>query len=278
MYTDFSGHTRFEKMFLPLFERTGLGSVGLFSSLFVNPNIIDNSGDLRLQFAVTPLPDNLNQESPKLSHTAPRQQLVITLGGCLEFKSCDIKIQNSQHKVIIQSGDVLLAEDLSDRLSIKPTDSFGLNIRSGGDGVGRLYFRATEIPTMPPVVLEEMEALGENLKSANIRVHEIGRLTVQIPGYQIIELSDVQGGRIIISARASAEVNGLDIDLRGVLLDAQVTGGVPSGTTLGVNGFASDLSFLNMIPGFSGSTSHWMAPEPVSSGILTAIATFWGMP
>ena len=112
MYTDFSGHTRFEKMFLPLFERTGLGSVGLFSSLFVNPNIIDNSGDLRLQFAVTPLPDNLNQESPKLSHTAPRQQLVITLGGCLEFKSCDIKIQNSQHKVIIQSGDVLLAEDL----------------------------------------------------------------------------------------------------------------------------------------------------------------------
>ncbi len=185
----------------------------------------------------------------------------------------------AQGRAINSKGDVvLLAEDLSDRLSIKPTDSFGLNIRSGGDGVGRLYFRATEIPTMPPVVLEEMEALGENLKSANIRVHEIGRLTVQIPGYQIIELSDVQGGRIIISARASAEVNGLDIDLRGVLLDAQVTGGVPSGTTLGVNGFASDLSFLNMIPGFSGSTSHWMAPEPVSSGILTAIATFWGMP
>ena len=37
MYTDHSGHTRFKKMALPLAEKTGLGSVGLFSSLFVNP-------------------------------------------------------------------------------------------------------------------------------------------------------------------------------------------------------------------------------------------------
>jgi hypothetical protein len=122
-----------------------------------------------------------------------------------------------------------------------------------------------------------MEALGENLKSANIEIHEFGRVTVMLPGYQLIEVSDVQGGRIIISARATAEVNDIEIDLRGVLLDAQVTGGIPSGTTLGVNGFASDLSLLNMIPGFSGSTSHWMAPEPVSSCILTAIATIGGM-
>ena len=181
-------------------------------------------------------------------------------------------------RAINSKGDVvLMAEGLSDRLSIKPTKSFGLNIRSSGDGVDRLYFRATDIPTIPPVVLEQMEALGENLKSANIQIHEFGRMTVMIPGYQLIEVSDVQGGRIIISARATAEVNGIDVDLRGVMLDAQVTGGIPSGTTLGVNGFASDLSLLNMIPGFSGSTSHWMAPEPVSSGILTVIATLEGM-
>lgn len=181
-------------------------------------------------------------------------------------------------RAINSKGDVvLMAEGLSDRLSIKPTKSFGLNIRSSGDGVDRLYFRATDIPTIPPVVLEQMEALGENLKSANIQIHEFGRMTVMIPGYQLIEVSDVQGGRIIISARATAEVNGIDVDLRGVMLDAQVTGGIPSGTTLGVNGFASDLSLLNMIPGFSGSTSHWVAPEPVSSGILTVIATLEGM-
>ncbi len=180
-------------------------------------------------------------------------------------------------RAINSRGDiVLLAEGLSDRLSVKPTDSFGLNIRSGGDGVERLYFRATGIPTMPPVMLDEMEALGEGLKSANIQIHEFGRISAEIPGYQIIEVSDVQGGRIIISARASAEVNGVDIDLRGVMLDAQVTGGIPSGTTLGVNGFASDLSLLNKIPGISGSTSHWMAPEPVSSGLLTVIATLGG--
>jgi hypothetical protein len=184
----------------------------------------------------------------------------------------------AQGRAINSKGDVvLLAEGLSDRLSIKPTASFGLNIRSSGDGVDRLYFRATDIPTIPPVVLEQMEALGENLKSANIQIHEFGRVTVMIPGYQLIEVSDVQGGRIIISARASAEVNGVDVDLRGVMLDAQITGGIPSGTTLGVNGFASDLSLLNMVPGFSGSTSHWMAPEPVSSGIFTVIATLGGM-
>jgi hypothetical protein len=181
-------------------------------------------------------------------------------------------------RAINSKGDiVLMAEGLADRLSIKPTSSYGLNIRSSGDGVDRLYFRATDIPTLPPVVLEQMEALGENLKSANIEIHEFGRVTVMIPGYQLIEVSDVQGGRIIISARATAEVNGIDVDLRGVMLDAQITGGIPSGTTLGVNGFASDLSLLNLIPGFSGSTSHWMAPEPVSSGILTAVATIGGM-
>ncbi|HJM46719.1 MAG TPA: hypothetical protein QGH56_02710 [Candidatus Marinimicrobia bacterium] len=112
MYTDESGHTRFAKMYLPLVEKSGLGSVGLFSSLFVNPNVLDNSGDLRLQFAITPLPNETTKDAPKLAHTAPRKQLVITLGGCLEFKSCDVGVYRSQHIAIIKSGDVLLAEDL----------------------------------------------------------------------------------------------------------------------------------------------------------------------
>ena len=177
----------------------------------------------------------------------------------------------AQGRAINSRGDiVLLAEGLSDRLSVKPTESYGLNIRSGGDGVSKLYIRATDIPMVPPVVLEEMEALGENLKSATIHVKEI------VGPYSIIQVRDVQSGRIIASARASADVGGTNFDLRGVMLDAQATGGVPTGTTLGVNGLASDLSLLNMIPGFSGSTSHIMAPEPVSSGILTLIATFGG--
>ena len=35
MFTDESNHTRFKKMVLPLEPKSGLGSVGLFSSLFV---------------------------------------------------------------------------------------------------------------------------------------------------------------------------------------------------------------------------------------------------
>ena len=42
MYTDSSGHTRFAKMQIPIEPKTGLGSVGLFSSLLVNKNLGDN--------------------------------------------------------------------------------------------------------------------------------------------------------------------------------------------------------------------------------------------
>ena len=112
MYTDESGHTRFAKMRIPVVSKTGLGSVGLFSSLFVNENIDDNTGDLKTQFALTPVPENLEGEGPKLAHTAPRRQLVLTLSGCLEFKSCDVTEEDAEHKVTIRRGDILLAEDL----------------------------------------------------------------------------------------------------------------------------------------------------------------------
>ena len=112
MYTDNSGHTRFTKMQIPVESKTGLGSVGLFSSLFLNQNIHDNTGDLKTQFALTPVPDNLKGEGPKLAHTAPRRQLVLTLSGCLEFKSCDVDEEDAEHKVSIRRGDILLAEDL----------------------------------------------------------------------------------------------------------------------------------------------------------------------
>ena len=112
MYTDVSEHTRFARMQVPVESKTGLGSVGMFSSLFVNQNIYDNTGDLKTQFALTPVPDNLKGEGPKLAHTAPRRQLVLTLSGCLEFKSCDVDEEDTEHKVTIRRGDILLAEDL----------------------------------------------------------------------------------------------------------------------------------------------------------------------
>ncbi|DAC62628.1 MAG TPA: hypothetical protein HA357_03560, partial [Candidatus Thalassarchaeaceae archaeon] len=91
--------------------------------------------------------------------------------------------------------------------------------------------------------------------------------------YSVIEVDDVDGGKIIVSARVTTEFSGHDIQIRGVLIDAQTTGGVPTGTTLGVNGLSSDLSILNLVPGLSGSTHHLLVPEPFTSAILTVIAT-----
>ena len=91
--------------------------------------------------------------------------------------------------------------------------------------------------------------------------------------YSVIEVDDVDGGKIIASARVTTEFAGRDIQIRGVLIDAQTTGGVPTGTTLGVNGLSSDLSILNLVPGLSGSTHHLLVPEPFTSAILTVIAT-----
>ena len=128
MYTDSSGHTRFAKMQIPIEPKTGLGSVGLFSSLLVNKNLGDNSGDVKTQFAVTPVPENIKGEGPKLAHTAPRRQLVLSLSGCLEFKSCGVESDDSEHKVVIRRGDILLAEDLEgevmfgDSLRLKTAD------------------------------------------------------------------------------------------------------------------------------------------------------------
>ena len=134
-------------------------------------------------------------------------------------------------RAINKRGDtILLAEGMTDFMSIKTTQSFGLAIRSGGDGVERMYIRLSNVPVTPPMVLEELEALGENLKRATVNIREV------VAPYRIIELDVVQGERIIVSARASAEFEGTEFDLRGVLLDAQITDGIPTGTTLGGNG------------------------------------------
>ena len=177
-------------------------------------------------------------------------------------------------RAINSRGDIiLLAEGMTDKLIIKPTDAYGLEIRSSGSGVEKIYIRMNDVPTgssqvgSPPVFLEEMEAMGENLRSATLHIREL------VGPYSVIEVDDVDGGKIIASAKITTEFAGREIQIRGVLIDAQTTGGVPTGTTLGVNGLSSDLSILNLVPGLSGSTHHVLVPEPFTSAILTVIAT-----
>ena len=225
---------------------------------------------------LTDVPDSINLTTEADVDYDITKTLAFQGTPVLDFSASDSGMSlyiEANGRAINNRGDmILLAEGLTDRMVIKPTSDYGLAIRSGGDGVERIYLRASNMPTTPPVVIEEVEALGENLRSATIRVVEI------VGQYSIIELEDVQGGRIIASARASAEVDalGTTLDLRGVLLDAQTTGGVPTGTSIGVNGLASDLSLLNLIPGFEGSTHHIIVPEPFSSVVLTLCATFLG--
>jgi len=178
----------------------------------------------------------------------------------------------AQGEAINQRGDILmLAQGMADRLSIKPTEDFGLAVKSSGDGVEVLYMRISDVPAAPPVVLEDMEILCQDIKSATIEVHNL------ISQYGYFEISDVQGGRIVASARAHAILDDdRRIDLRGVLLDAQFTNGIPTGTTFGVNGMASDLSIINSIPGVDGSTTHIVIPEPLTSGLTTAVMTIIG--
>ena len=117
-----------------------------------------------------------------------------------------------------------------------------------------------------------MEAAGENLKSATIEITAIG--DDEYP-YTIVKIKDVRGGQIIVNARATMDFGGITFDGRAVLVDAQITGGIPTGTTVGINGLASDLSLLNLM-GFNGETTHYLLPEPLSSGIVTGVATLLG--
>ena len=225
---------------------------------------------------LTDVPDSINLTTEPDLNFDITQSLAFQGTPVLDFSASSGGMSlyiEANGRAVNQRGDIiLLAQGMTDRMVIKPTESYGLAIRSGGDGVERIYLRISNMPMTPPIVLEEMEALGENLRSATIHVRQV------IGPYSVIELEDVQGGRIIAAARASAEVDqlGMTFDLRGVLLDAQTTGGVPTGTSIGVNGLASDLSLLNLIPGFEGSTHHLIVPEPFSSAVLTMAATFLG--
>ncbi|MEE3082502.1 MAG: hypothetical protein VX320_00245 [Candidatus Thermoplasmatota archaeon] len=219
-------------------------------------------------------------ELPRLMNlsTAPSDVFDITkpLGfqgmSTLVFSSSgpgmDMYISSAGRAVDARGDSVLLADNLASHMSIEPTEDFGMRIRSSGDGIGRLYVRQSNVPAQPGMWLHQMEAAGENLKSATIQTHMIG-------GYPVIEISDVRGGRIITNSRADVEFAGMTFDGRAVLIDAQVTGGVPTGTTIGVNGLASDLSLLNLM-GFEADTTHYLMPEPLTTALATGVATMFG--
>jgi hypothetical protein len=189
-----------------------------------------------------------------------------TLSYSSSGEGMDMFIATSGRATNSKGDTLLMAENLASHMSIEPTADFGLRVRSSGDGIGRLYLRQTNMPIQPGVHLVQMEAVGENLKSATIHSYAIGGV------YPIIKISDVRGGRMIATARADVTIGSWTFDGRAVLIDAQATSGIPTGSTVSMNGVAADLSLLNML-GFEGSSTHYLLPEPLTSALATGIAT-----
>jgi hypothetical protein len=179
----------------------------------------------------------------------------------------DLFISASGRAINSKADVLLLAQDMASHASIVPTDSMGISISSSGDGLGRLYVRQTDMPAMPGVWVRQIEAIGENLKSATIETYYIAGT------YPIVVISDVRGGKIAATGRIQVDAFGFTLDARAVFIDAQTTSFIPSASTLGVNGLASDLSLLNALPGFDSSSTHYLFAEPLSTIALTLIAT-----
>ena len=111
--------------------------------------------------------------------------------------------------------------------------------------------------------------MGENLQGAEVHQN-------MVLGYPIIVVDGITGGRIVATAHTEVTVLGTDVDARGVLLDAQFTGGIPTASSLGVNGVVTDLSLISSLTGGKIETTHIMIVDPFSSLLATGIAAVTG--
>ena len=168
-----------------------------------------------------------------------------------------------------RSNTIMLAENLPDIFSLEVTESYGAHIAASGNGVEKLYLRRSNAPMNPYATLISAEIIGENLRNADVEIKRVG-------GYPIVVLSGITSGRIVATAHAEITVGDTEIDARGVLLDAQFTGGIPTASSLAVNGVVTDLSLIGGLTGDKVETTHLMIAEPFSSVVATVAAMVVG--
>ena len=185
----------------------------------------------------------------------------------------DLYLEASGRAVDIRGDVLMLAEGLPKTFVMEATDDWGMRIASDGQGVERVYIKQTDVPSAPGVIIERVEVIGENLKSATIHVYT-GPMQ-----YPIIVLDDITNGRIIASAEVSMEpgyyvplLDGWELEGRGVLLDTQFTGIIPTASSIGVNGMVTDLSLIGTLSGGGVETRHVLLVEPVTSIIASGLA------
>lgn len=181
----------------------------------------------------------------------------------------DLFIETKGKSQNTRSSNLMLAENLPDRFTMEVTDDYGAEISASGNGVEKLYMRRSDTLARDDLEIITAEVVGEDLQGATVHQH-------MIMGYPVIVVDGITGGRIVATAHTEVTVLGLEIDARGVLLDAQFTGGIPTASSVGVNGVVTDLSLLSSLTGGKIKTTHIMIVDPFSSLIATGIAAVTG--
>ena len=200
-------------------------------------------------------------------------QGMMTLDYHSNTENMDLYLEASGRAVDTKGDVLMLAEGLPKTFIMEATDDWGMRIVSDGQGVERVYIKQTDVPSAPGVVIERVEVIGENLQSATIHVYT-GPMQ-----YPVIVLDDLDKGRIIASAEVSIEpgyyvpaLGDWQLEGRGVLLDTQFTGPIPTASSIGVNGMVTDLSLVGTFSGGSVETTHVLLVEPVTSIIASGLA------
>ena len=203
-------------------------------------------------------------------------QGMMTLDYASNSDKMDMYIEAHGRAIDAKGDTLMMAKNLPKTFKLETTEDWGVRIVSSDNGVEELYMRQSNVPAAPGVVLERLEIIGEDLKGATITIH-------RPLGYPVIILDDITTGRLVSSAEVYIEpgvyaplFRGLEVDGRGVLLDAQFTGVIPTSTSIGINGVVTDLSVVSTLTANSVETRHIMVVEPFTSGIASLFAMIFG--
>jgi len=203
-------------------------------------------------------------------------QGMMTLDYASNSDKMDMYIEATGRAIDAKGDTIMSAKNLPKTFKLETTEDWGVRIVSSDQGVEELYMRQSNVPGAPGVFLHRLEIIGEDLKGATITIH-------RPLGYPVIILDDITTGRLVSSAEVHLEpgvyapfLGDLEVDGRGVLLDAQFTGILPTSTSIGVNGVVTDLSVVSTLTGGSLETRHIMVVEPFTSGIASLFAMIFG--
>ena len=200
-------------------------------------------------------------------------QGMMTLDYSSNEENLDLYLEASGPAVDFRGDVLMIAQGLPSTFKLQPTDDWGMRVASSGDGVKSLYMKQENVPVQPGVMVDRLELIGEDLKSAVINIKR-GPYE-----YPIIILDEITSGRIVASSQVTTQpgyyvdfFGDREFDGRAVMLDTQFTGIIPVSSSLGVNGMVSDLSLIGTLTGGNVETRHILLVEPVTSFVASALA------